>query len=93
MLLMDEPFAAVDAMTRATLQEELLRIWQDVGLGVLFITHNVDEAIFLGRRVIVMSANPGSIRSDFRIDLPYPRLRDSPQFADLYTTIGREIRA
>jgi NitT/TauT family transport system ATP-binding protein len=93
MLLMDEPFAAVDAMTRATLQEELLRIWQDVGLGVLFITHNVDEAIFLGRRVIVMSANPGSIRSDFRIDLPYPRLRDSPQFAELYTTIGREIRA
>lgn len=93
MLLMDEPFAAVDAMTRTTLQEELLRIWQEVRLSVLFITHNIDEAIFLGERVLVMSAHPGRVRRDVRITLPYPRSRSSPEFAELYTQIGREIHA
>jgi NitT/TauT family transport system ATP-binding protein len=91
MLLMDEPFAAVDAMTRATLQEELLRIWQEVQLGVFFITHNVDEAIFLGQRIIVMSAHPGTIQDDILVELSYPRSRTSREFGELYTRIGQEL--
>lgn len=91
MLLMDEPFAAVDAMTRATLQEELLRIWQEVRLSVLFITHNIDEAIFLAERVVVMSAHPGSIQCDVRVSLDYPRSRTSKEFGQLYARIGQEL--
>jgi NitT/TauT family transport system ATP-binding protein len=93
MLLMDEPFAAVDAMTRTTLQDELLRIWQEVRLGVLFITHNVDEAIYLAERVVVMSPNPGTVQRDIPIQLDYPRIRTSPEFGELYAAIGREIHA
>ncbi|MBM3537822.1 MAG: ABC transporter ATP-binding protein [Alphaproteobacteria bacterium] len=90
-LLMDEPFAAVDAITRATLQDELLRLWQEFRISVVFITHNIDEAIFLGERIVVMSAHPGTIRSEVRIDLPYPRDRGSAEFARLYARIGAEL--
>jgi len=90
-LLMDEPFAAVDAITRATLQDELLRLWQEFRISVVFITHNIDEAIFLGQRIVVMSAHPGTIRSEVRIDLPYPRDRGSAEFASLYARIGAEL--
>ncbi len=90
-LLMDEPFAAVDAITRATLQDELLRLWQEFGISVIFITHNIDEAIYLGQRIVVMSAHPGSIRSDLRVDLAYPRDRGSAEFARLYAEIGAEL--
>jgi NitT/TauT family transport system ATP-binding protein len=93
MLLMDEPFAAVDAMTRTTLQEELLRIWQEVRLGVFFITHNIEEAIFLAKRVIVMSANPGSIQREIHINLDYPRSRTSKEFGELYARIEQEFHA
>jgi NitT/TauT family transport system ATP-binding protein len=80
---MDEPFAALDAQTRETMQEELLRIWLKAGKTVLFITHQIDEAIFLSDRVIVMSPTPGRIVDDIRIDLPRPRpahLGDYPSF-------------
>jgi NitT/TauT family transport system ATP-binding protein len=90
-LLMDEPFAAVDAITRATLQDELLRLWKEFGISVIFITHNIDEAIYLGQRIVVMSAHPGTIRSDLRVDLPYPRHRGSAEFASLYAEIGAEL--
>jgi NitT/TauT family transport system ATP-binding protein len=93
MLLMDEPFAAVDAMTRTALQDELLRIWRGVRLGVLFITHNIDEAIFLAERIIVMSAHPGSIRREIRVDLPYPRSRSTKEFGELYAQISTELSA
>jgi NitT/TauT family transport system ATP-binding protein len=93
LLLMDEPFAAVDAMTRAGLQDELLRIWQELRLGVLFITHNIDEAIFLAQRVVVMSAHPGRVRREIRIDLDYPRSRASPQFGKLFADIAQELYA
>ncbi len=86
-LLMDEPFAAVDAMTRATLQQDLLALWQEAGVSVLFVTHNIDEAVFLAQRVVVMGAHPGSIRSELRIDAPYPRDRGSPAFAHLYADL------
>jgi NitT/TauT family transport system ATP-binding protein/sulfonate transport system ATP-binding protein len=72
-LLMDEPFAAVDMQTREVLQEELLRIWNTTQTTVLFVTHSVEEAVYLGDRVIVMAAKPGRIRADVNIDLPRPR--------------------
>jgi len=74
-LLMDEPFGALDAHTRTTLQNELLTIWERDRKTVLFVTHGVDEAVFLSDRVLVMSGSPGRIAADVKIDLPRPRLR------------------
>jgi NitT/TauT family transport system ATP-binding protein len=82
-LLMDEPFAALDAQTRELMQAELLRIWAEANKTVLFITHQIDEAIYLSDRVLVMSARPGRILADITIDLPRPRqleIKRSPQF-------------
>jgi NitT/TauT family transport system ATP-binding protein len=73
LLLMDEPFAALDAQTRELMQSELLGIWQKAGKTVIFITHQIDEAIYLSDRVIVMSARPGRILADIRIEIPRPR--------------------
>ena len=87
-LLMDEPFAAVDAMTRTTLQEDLLHLWREAGVSVLFVTHNIDEAVFLAQRVVVMGAGPGVIREDLRVDLPYPRDRGSAEFGREYARIA-----
>jgi NitT/TauT family transport system ATP-binding protein len=72
-LLMDEPFGALDAQTRETMQEEVTRIWERTRKTVVFVTHDIEEAVFLGDRVIVLSARPGRIREDIRIDLPRPR--------------------
>ena len=72
-LLMDEPFAAVDAQTRGVLQRELLKAWKTTGKTILFITHNVEEAIFLGQRVVVMTARPGRIKEIIQVELPYMR--------------------
>jgi NitT/TauT family transport system ATP-binding protein len=85
-LLMDEPFAAVDALTRVTLQTELRRIWLNAGLNVVFVTHDIEEALFLADRVIVMSARPGAIAEDITLDFPRERdqsLRASQEFGDL----------
>jgi NitT/TauT family transport system ATP-binding protein len=82
-LLMDEPFAALDAQTRELMQAELLRIWSEANKTVLFITHQIDEAIYLSDRVLVMSARPGRILDDITIDLPRPRqleIKRSPEF-------------
>ncbi|NEQ53364.1 MAG: ABC transporter ATP-binding protein [Leptolyngbya sp. SIO3F4] len=72
-LLMDEPFGALDAQTRFMMQENLLKLWEDLKTTVVFVTHDIDEAIFLADRVVVMSANPGRILKDIRIPLPRPR--------------------
>ncbi|MEM7769325.1 MAG: ABC transporter ATP-binding protein [Cyanobacteria bacterium P01_A01_bin.37] len=72
-LLMDEPFGALDAQTRIMMQENLLKLWEDLKTTVVFVTHDIDEAIFLADRVVVMSANPGRILADIRISLPRPR--------------------
>jgi NitT/TauT family transport system ATP-binding protein len=72
-LLMDEPFAALDEITRSRLNIDLLEWWRTQRMAVLFVTHNIYEAVFLAQRVLVMSARPGRILSEFRIDAPYPR--------------------
>lgn len=85
-LLMDEPFAALDAQTRELMQAELLRIWNQARKTVLFITHQIDEAIYLSDRVLVMSARPGRILADIRVDLPRPRelqIKRTPEFVGL----------
>jgi NitT/TauT family transport system ATP-binding protein len=90
-LLMDEPFAALDAMTRNLLQDELLRIHELEECTTLFVTHNIDEAIRLADRVIVMSPNPGRISADIALTSPRPRARTSPEFAVLYDRLERLI--
>ena len=72
-LLMDEPFGALDAQTRLIMQESLLDIWSEFGITVLFVTHDVDEAIFLADRILVMSASPGSVIADLQVDIDRPR--------------------
>ena len=85
-LLMDEPFASLDAQLRLLLQEELIKLWEQDRRTVIFITHSLDEAIFLGDRVVIMSARPGVLRSEVPIGFPRPRsheLRGTPEFAQL----------
>ena len=83
-LLLDEPFGALDAQNRELMQEELQRIWQDSRKTAIFITHDIDEAVYLADRVIVFTARPGRAKADIRIDLPRPReieIKKSPQYA------------
>ncbi len=79
-LLMDEPFAAVDAQTRTLLQRELHRLWEETHKTVLFVTHSVDEALYLGDRVVVMTARPGRIKAVLPVELPRPRDPTSDAF-------------
>ena len=81
--LMDEPFGALDAMTRERLQDELLSIWRTTGLSIVFVTHSLEEAIFLADRVVVMSPGPGRIVSDVTITLERPRDVASPAFNNI----------
>src|SRR5690606_37485049 len=72
-LLMDEPFSAVDAMTRASLQDLVLKLWSSLGLTILFVTHDVAEAVYLSDRIVVLRKSPHNVALDMRIELPYPR--------------------
>jgi NitT/TauT family transport system ATP-binding protein len=92
MLLMDEPFAALDAQTRETLQVELQAIWARTGKTVLFVTHNVREAVLLADRVVVMSASPGRIKREIEINLEHPRSPDSHAVVDLAADIREELQ-
>ena len=91
-LLMDEPFGALDAMTRDLLHEELERIWRQQGLTVLFVTHNVREAVRLGDRVVVLSSRPGRVIEEYRVPRQGPRRIDSPEVARLAATITDRLR-
>jgi NitT/TauT family transport system ATP-binding protein len=95
-MLLDEPFGALDNQTRALMQEMLLGIWERAKKTVLFVTHDIEESIFLASRVVVMSARPGRIKADVRIDLPYPRhytLKTAPEFSALKARLTEEIRS
>ena len=90
LMLLDEPFGALDALTRAMMQRWLLDVWQKYRRTILFITHDVDEAIFLGDRVLVMTARPGSVKLEQVVDLPRPRLPEivtAPEFVRLKRTL------
>lgn len=82
-LLMDEPFAALDIQTRARMQDHLLRIWKDTGASVLLVTHSIDEALALADRIVVFTSRPGQIKAEIRIDHPRPRDLHSPELVDL----------
>lgn len=86
-LLMDEPFGALDAYTRIRLQKRLLDIWETDRKTVVFVTHSVDEAVFLADRIVVMSSNPGVIQTEIPVSLARPRARGNPEYASLVATI------
>jgi NitT/TauT family transport system ATP-binding protein len=90
---MDEPFGALDAMTRERLQDELLEIWQRTGLTVLFVTHAIEEAIFLANRVVVMSPGPGRIDSELKIELPRPRDVSAPDFNEIRRELSLRLHS
>lgn len=90
-MLMDEPFGALDALTRRTLQDELLRIWEEVGKTVLFVTHSIEESIYLADRIIVMTYRPGTIKRDIHVDMPRPRDGSNPEFNRLKRELSQMV--
>ena len=95
LLLMDEPFGALDEITREAMNNELLRIWQETGKTVIFVTHSIPEAVFLSSRVVVMTARPGKIERVIDVDLPYPRTeetRESTRFFEVATEVREALR-
>ncbi|MFC8867004.1 ABC transporter ATP-binding protein [Streptomyces sp. NPDC057148] len=96
-LLMDEPFAAVDAQTRADLEDLVRRLWRERSMTILFVTHDIDEAVYLGERVVVLSASPTVVREQLKVDLPDGRdqvhTRVAPRFAELRTRVYEQIQA
>jgi NitT/TauT family transport system ATP-binding protein len=92
-VLMDEPFAALDAMTRDSMHDEIERIWHQLGLTVVFVTHNVREAVRLSNRTILMETVPGRVKSEFAIDLPRPRHPDDPVAAEISGQLTDELKA
>ncbi|MEU8772556.1 ABC transporter ATP-binding protein [Streptomyces sp. NPDC048606] len=92
LLLMDEPFAALDAITRDVLHGELTRIWAETGLSVLFVTHNVREAVRLAQRVVLLSSRPGRVAKEWTVDIPQPRRIEDADVAELSLEITEHLR-
>ena len=93
-LLMDEPFGALDEITRDRLNEELLRVWRELGMTVLFVTHSIYEAAFLGQRVLMLAANPGRVKEIVPVDLPADRelsIRETPAFVQLASHLRKVL--
>jgi NitT/TauT family transport system ATP-binding protein len=95
-LLMDEPFSALDVQTRVLMENELLSLWATTGASVVFVTHDLEEAIALADRVVVITAGPGTVKNTYRVDLPRPRnvaeIRFQPRFVELYEEIWKDLR-
>ncbi|GGV45551.1 ABC transporter ATP-binding protein [Streptomyces longisporoflavus] len=91
-LLMDEPFAALDAITRDVLHDELTRIWSETNVSVLFVTHNVREAVRLAERVVLLSSRPGRVAHEWRVDIPHPRRIEDSAVAELSVEITEQLR-
>jgi NitT/TauT family transport system ATP-binding protein len=95
-LLMDEPFSALDVQTRVLMENELLALWGTTGASVVFVTHDLEEAIALADRVVVITAGPGTVKSTYAVDLPRPRdiaeIRFHPRFVQLYQEIWNDLR-
>jgi NitT/TauT family transport system ATP-binding protein len=90
-MLMDEPFGALDALTRRNLQDELLRIWEKLGKTILFVTHSIEESIYLADRIVVMTYRPGTVKRDQYVALPRPRDPSSAAFNDLKRELGQLV--
>ena len=96
LLLMDEPFGALDEMSRELMQQEVLRLWRETGISVVFVTHSIPEAVFLSMRVLVMTPRPGRIKTEIAIDLPAERdlsTRESPRYFELITEVREALRS
>jgi NitT/TauT family transport system ATP-binding protein len=91
-LLMDEPFGALDAMTRDLLHDELERIWRETGVTIVFVTHNVREAVRLGDRIVVLTSRPGRVADEFDVPLPRPRNISGPDVAELASVVTERLR-
>lgn len=91
LLLLDEPFGALDAITRINMQQEILKIWKEEKTTMVLVTHDIDEAIFLADRIIVLSCRPGSIKKIVNVDLPRPRKRTSIEFSELRRVVYKEF--
>lgn len=91
-LLMDEPFAALDAQTRDLLHEELARIWEETGKTIVFVTHNVREAVRLGDRVVLLTFRPGRVKSEFPVKLPRPRNLEDPELTLMARTVVAQLK-
>jgi NitT/TauT family transport system ATP-binding protein len=95
MLLMDEPFAALDEITRHKLNDDLLRLWADARFTAVFVTHSVFESVYLSQRIVVMAARPGRVMADFEVDAPYPRddlFRTSADYARLCRVASEKLK-
>ena len=95
-LLMDEPFSALDVQTRSLMENELLQLWSASSASVVFVTHDLEEAISLSDRVFVITAGPGTVKSNYKVDLPRPRnvseIRFEPRFSEIYQEIWSDLR-
>ena len=90
-MLMDEPFGALDALTRRNLQDEILKIWQTLGKTIIFVTHSIEESIYLADRIVVMTYRPGTVKRDILVDIPRPRDPASARFNELKRELGQLV--